>query len=607
MERSLAPLVASALVALSWSLPVTAAPRPPNQDVARLLQGLAANGQLSHADASRLTADALDRGEGPRVPIARSANGSVGCLNEAVRLTRAWAKTKGAELQSFPPSSVGHVDSQTLPLRVYYQTDGDKPTAAAALKAAEQAWQQQVVQVGYPQPFTGDLNTSEPLPGLWIYVADTGVEGGGYTDWLQDIPTTPISDCSSYVVIDDQNSGADIDTVVAHEFNHTTQMATDCVEAISAWENFTTAVEVHYFPNDWTFTYFVGSFQRYPEYPLDYWSDPYGGEDIAYYQYGAALFPIYLQERFGGGNVTTLRDFWYSFAQQGTLKCSHAGCFSDKPNNPNWFQGTDNVLKTRGSNFEEAFDEFSVWRAITGMHDDHQHFKHGSEYEGVAIAREHSLAMLPVNGEALDVYEYGSRYIRLTPDGQWGEVHFSVTVDPDAAWSASLLLGRFGLPVQRLPMSFTNGRADLNVPSFSGVSWAILVVSQHADSSHNPDDMEYGTARAFSYVIEKVMPEPAPEPLPEPVPEAGPDVKDAAVETLSPAAPVNDAPASDGGCGCSTTGSSRSPVALLALALLVFRRRVGGKRSRALGDVALEVARKGHLTFLHRQRKSVSS
>jgi hypothetical protein len=220
-HRTLLSSAALVVAGLGSPLSANAAPQTPNLDAARLLEAMAANGQLSQSDALRLIRGALDNGEGPRVPVARSTDGRIGCLSEAMRLIKAWAKGKGVELQSVPPPSVGYVESPILPLRVYYQTEADKPVAEEVLKATETAWDNQIKQVGYPQPFTGDGQDPTPVPGLWTYVADTGMGGGGYTEWLFDIPLTPISDCSARVVIDRQNPSQVIGDVVAHEFNHT--------------------------------------------------------------------------------------------------------------------------------------------------------------------------------------------------------------------------------------------------------------------------------------------------------------------------------------------------------------------------------------------------
>jgi MYXO-CTERM domain-containing protein len=577
-------IVATAIVAAAASIssPAPAAPHPkaPNGDLARVIDALAKRGSISAENATRLARAAIEQGEGPSVVAPRSHSGHIGCLSHAMHEAKKWIHTQGADILSVPPPSVGYVESTLPPIRVYYPTEGDKPMAEYILPLAVDAWTRQVKDTGYMAPFTGDDKIAF-TPGHWIYIGDTGMGGGGYTEWLEDIPITPIADCSSRVVIDPMNGNEFLPIVVAHEFNHATQMATDCIEAISAWENFANAAD-QYFVDDWQFPYLIELFQKYPEYPIDYWQQGDGQQELGYYQYGAAMFPIFLMERFGNGDIKMLRDLWASFAQAGTLSCSPWGCNSDQPNTPNWFEGTDNVLKLHGSTFDEAFAEFSTWRAITDYRDDGKHFSKGSQYALVAAASTHSLTSLPVNGE-FDVYEYGSRYVELTPDSYKGKVHVQVKVDPEAKWSAALLLGRPNQPVERVPLDFVKSVADLYLPTMSGVMWSVLAVSQYSEGQHNPDDQDYNMWRLFSYVVNADGdPDagPGPEPVPEPAPEAGPDAKpkDAGKESAALPADAQDTPAaietspSDGGCGCELPGHGSKPsaavVALLAIAAL---------------------------------------
>ncbi|MBI5535866.1 MAG: hypothetical protein HY898_24315 [Deltaproteobacteria bacterium] len=566
----------TAVVAHPRAADAAPTPRGPNTQLARVIDGLAKRGQISAQDAARLRRDALENGAGPRVHLPTSQDGHLLCLTQAMNAAKSWAQTQDVHLMSDPPVNVGYVESKTLPLRVYYQEESDKFMAESVLPLAETAWTKQVTETGYPAPFTGEDNLPV-IPGLWIYIADSGMGGGGYTEWLKDVPSTPVSDCSSRVVIDRQNPYEYLEIVTAHEFNHTTQMATDCVEAISAWENFTSAVD-SYFVDDWQLPYMIGIFQRYPEYPIDFWSYGDGSDELAYYQYGAALFPIFLRERFGGGDIKLLRDLWYSFAQAGTLTCSPMGCTSDQPNTPNWFEGTDAVLKkNHGSTWDDAFDEFTVWRAITGSHDDGKHFKGGTQYDDVMTAATHSLAQLPAKGD-LELQEYGSRYVSLTPGSFQGKLHFKITADPEATWSSSVLLGRHAQPVERVQMTFDKATGELTVPVQGSMEWITLVIAQHSDGTHNPDDMEYYTSRSFSYLVEGI---PDPEPGPEPLPEAGPDAnkpgKDGGKVDSGPVA-AEAAPSDDGGCGCEVPGKRADTrlgaFALLGLAALLRRRPV---------------------------------
>ena len=447
MYKALACSILAAASAMS--APASAAPKQPNTGLARIVDAMAAQGQLSQHDAQRLRRAALEDGAGPFVPLSRGPEGTVDCLTEAMRLAKEWARGQGAHLSSVPPPSVGFLDSQTLPLRVYYQEESDQPTATLALVAAEEAWKNQVETAGYPRPFTGDGESPDVVDGLWIYVTDSVMGTGGYAEFLTGVPSTPNSDCAVRVVIDRGNPENYLNFVVTHEFNHSTQAATDCIEARSAWENFATAVAAHYFPL--MLQSQIGAFQNHPEYPIDYFVTVY--DELGNYPYAAGLFPAFLQQRYGGGDIALLRDIWNSFAQEGTVDCSY-GCTSETPNAPDWFEGTAKVLSAHGATFDQAFDEFTVWRAITGTRDDQQHFPNGSKFPSVVFVATHSLAELPVKSETIDVMEYGSRYIRLNPGSSKMGLHVTVAVDPEASWSSYVLLGRTGTPVEALPLTF---------------------------------------------------------------------------------------------------------------------------------------------------------
>ena len=550
-------------------------------------------GELSASDAQRLGRRALDHGEGPRID-ALSKPGTRTCNNAAREAIRRWLRSNGADGPPAPPppSSIGHLESSSLPLRVYYQTEADQPLAQQVLIAAELAWQKQVVELSYPKPYTAANYTDPAVPGLYLYVGDTGMGGGGFTEWIRNVPDTPQADCSARVAIDSANYEGDVAFVVAHEFNHATQMATDCVEAISAWENFATASGDYFYPGDWTTQYFIQAFQQYPEMPVDYWQNPDGSSDLSYFQYGASLFPIFLRDRFGKGSQVLLRDAWYSFAQEGTVTCSFFGCVADKPNDPDWFKGLDNMLHLHGSTFDDAFDEFAAWRAITGSRDDGFHFQSGSSIGEVSTAATHYLKQGGAKGK-LDVHEYGSRYIELRTDGYSGPVHVQVKPDAAASWSVSLLSWRKAEPVERRATVLPAGEsADVYVASAQGIQRMMLVVSQRKDATHLPDEQEYETTREFEYVVDDDL-EPDAGTKPEPMPEAGVDAKsDAKPDAKLDAGKDVDAEpigvetsADDGGCDCRAsrgTAPRRSVFSVLLAAIAVcLRRRSGWRKSLA--------------------------
>jgi len=551
---------------------------------ASAIEAMARRGELSAEQAAYLAWLAARPETGLQVRFDSGIR-RVGCHNADRLAMQQWIRAQGVELPPPPPPpSSGYLESSKFPLWVHYESQDQLWLAQLTLEAAEDSWQRQVVDYGYPAPFTAIEINDPPVLGLHLYVADTGMGGGGYTEPLSGIGTTPQADCASRVVIDPQNPQDIIGSTVAHEFNHTTQMATDCMEAISAWENFATAAQQFFFPDDYYAPYVIEVFQRYPEYPIDFWKSPASASEMVFYQYGASLFPIFLRERFAQGDQAFLRNVWYSFAQAGSVKCTETwGCSSDHLNVPDWFTALDSVLTAQGSSLDEAFDDFSVWRAITGVNDDGFHFKAGSQWAEVATAASHYLSQGASKG-SFDVREYGSRYIELRPGGFAGQVRVQVDVDSSATWSGAVLAWRPGEPVRRDALSFGNGHADLTVEAQQGTERLMLVVSQHKDAQHFPGKQEYSTRRWFDYAIEPERDPDAgtgPEPSLEAGPEAGKDAAtdakhDAASDASGAPAVMEDASMGGGGCGCRTAPSTSSPFAALiglAIATGLARRR----------------------------------
>lgn len=571
MNLKLMLLRASCVSVMALTCSLALADQPAGSSaLQQALRGMAIRGEISQADSERLVSIARVQRphDAPVLPNQR-------CWTAAVRNARQFASIHGAAPRLNAPPAAGYVDSSTYPIRVHYQDDTQVALANSILGYAEATWKAQVEQTGYPNPYTND-DGETPHAGVYYYIGDTGMGGGGYTEPLADIPTTPISDCSSRIVIDPANPASDVNDTTSHEFNHTTQMATDCAEAISAFENFTVAATDYFVPTNPYFLEVLPSFQQYPHFPVDYWTQDQSGSPDVYYQYGAALFPEFLKERFGGGDIKFLNAVWYSFSQNGTITINGGWVENSNGNHPNWFEGTDNVLLTQGSSFDDGFDEFTVWRSITGKHDDTVHFKAGKRYPEVTVAKTLTAGNLPFS-DSLTVHQFASRHIVVNPGTYTGMIHASVTVDPAVSWGASVLLWRDNTPVERVKMTFTQSAASATIPSLSGVTRVMLVVSQHADSTYVPDDMAYDTERSFTYELDTGDLDAGADSGADAGADGG--VHDAGLADAPADGAIDggNQPGGGGGCGCRATGNSTASAWLLLVAglgLIVSRRRI---------------------------------
>ena len=465
--------------------------------------------------------------------------------------------------------------SSTYPVRVEFEPEHEA-LATAVLGSAERAWQREIVELGYPPPFTrGD----PPKVGMLFEIKSTGLgAGAGMAHWEDDVASTPNSDCSGIVVIDSATLPDDegLDETVFHELNHTTQYATDCTEPPSAYEGFTIAAVRDEFPDSDIVPWVIEQFQQFPEYPLDYWTMTFpcsGSQPCFPYQLGAALFPMYLMDRYGQSEPEVLVDIFGRFAQDGSTIISPPHPHCTMPNHPNWFEGVEAFLLEHGVTFADAFCEFSAWRAIVGEYDDGGHFSRGDEIAPPRV----SASIAPTDATLpFEVHEYGSRYIEVNadpalPSNGW---RVSVSANPGAIWCGSVLNWHQDGSVTREPLVFEGGQGRGELADLAQVSRTLLVVSQQQDDSHVPDDKNYAQVRSFSIGFER-------EEVDSGVPEAG---QDALVDTETDAAEGSvdatmdpDARPSEenASCDCRMGVPRRSegvPLALLLAVSLMLRR-----------------------------------
>ncbi|MEN8163954.1 MAG: DUF6055 domain-containing protein, partial [Acidobacteriota bacterium] len=118
---------------------------------------------------------------------------------------------------------------------------------------------------------------------------------GGYTAPYDEVWSTPRTDCYTYIVVVPSNDSFEVAGTVAHELNHATQAAMDCLEPVGIWENTATYIMGQVFPDASYFT--IGTMPYYQSQPwraLDYMNQ--GASD--YYEYGGGLFIWYLADTF---------------------------------------------------------------------------------------------------------------------------------------------------------------------------------------------------------------------------------------------------------------------------------------------------------------------
>ncbi|MGM0597427.1 MAG: DUF6055 domain-containing protein [Myxococcota bacterium] len=250
------------------------------------------------------------------------------------------------DMQGFPQELDYYLDSDTRPLRVYYESVSYESKAAAVLEAAEYAWDIQIDHWGFYEPLI-----VTPEERYRIYLTDSGMGGGGYNAPVSDYPETSHDDCTSYIVIDKSNDEYSIPSVTTHEFNHALQGAMDCLEPPVWWENTATYIMVAVYPSSLPYIgYYLPSFQEAPHESLSFF------QQNGAYQYGGFIWPLYLADNYGAKtyqDAILIREFWE--------ECIQSSGFTN--NDPNYLKAIDNLLQeSEQTSLNTAFEEFSKAR-----------------------------------------------------------------------------------------------------------------------------------------------------------------------------------------------------------------------------------------------------
>ncbi len=308
------------------------------------------------------------------------------------------------------PPSVGSVASARYPIRVHYPSPGYVDRAQAVVDLAEQAWETEVMELGFSAPLPdGDAGGDDSLD---IYLASYDLTGGGaYTQpsyWDAD-PTDGVQACTSYILLYQDLDEAVLPVYVAHEFNHATQCAMDFREFTWAWETTAVFMEDVVFDDINDYYRYIPYFQAYPEQSLVYFDTmpPYG-----LYAYGATIFIHFLDEALGASDGRVAAQLWRDSEQAGAT------------NEPDFLDAVDALARRHGwDGVEETYAVFASWRYLVSSNDDGHHFEEGADWNATASGLtsippnrfEVSTRDLPAQGDLPEVCTLGTSYLLLHP------------------------------------------------------------------------------------------------------------------------------------------------------------------------------------------------
>lgn len=248
---------------------------------------------------------------------------------------------------TFDSAVVGHE------LRVHAATGVSDERALQVLGFFDDAWTQQIDEAGFPPPLGDGVEGGDarfdvfvsPLPdglaGVTIANADPDANDGKHAS-------------PSFIQLDPTLNDALLEVFAHHEFQHALQFALDTEEPIMWFEATAVFWEVRTAPlvDDWTNS--LPDFQSSPQLPFfvdGAVADPLSPRSVQRYEYGAALFALYLDEVHGDGTGTFLREIW-----QGTPQADDV-----EENEPDFVDALAERIDVG-----EAVADFANWRALVG-------------------------------------------------------------------------------------------------------------------------------------------------------------------------------------------------------------------------------------------------
>jgi hypothetical protein len=293
-----------------------------------------------------------------------------------------------------PPEPPDQLVSTTHPVIVHYDASyspDQTVRAQAVLEAIETSWSIQVDQLGFQPPVLPDA-VGGPEFDVYLIEYSLGAAFVANDGWVDAVPGDGLSATSSYMVVDNRLPQAWQDSYIAHEFNHACQYATDFTElSFPIWEGTATAAQ------DWTYgeagfwDLDVPSFQEASAWPSlvangNYtW---YGAGIGFYFEYGAAFWVMFLDEKYGTGDGSKGAQLWREAANEG---------FGQEPD------AVDAFAATAGTTVGDGLNHLAVVRFLTGDDWDPRGLEDAEDWpaEYAVPAQALSAAELPLIDEVL--------------------------------------------------------------------------------------------------------------------------------------------------------------------------------------------------------------
>jgi len=217
------------------------------------------------------------------------------------------------------PATIDSIVSETYPIRVHWSQAGDRGRAVEVMGWAELSWAVQVDELGFREPVLPDDTHG---PELDIYLSDLpGNEGWTWYEPVDVVTGDGYMGATVYIELARELPMSWYASYVSHEFNHALQNATDFTEeSTTVREASSVAAQLWTVGHDdayWDWD--VPDFQALPWVPVlvgdGWWLWDYM-EIWSFYEYGAALWMIHLDEVHGDGDGSMGPRLWEAMAAE---------------------------------------------------------------------------------------------------------------------------------------------------------------------------------------------------------------------------------------------------------------------------------------------------
>ena len=414
----------------------------------------------------------------------------------------------------------GCVKSELHPISVCYESASDADKAAFTLSELDGLWTLLVDGVGFSSPWRLAEDEVTPEVGVEAFVLDLGGQAAGYAEGVADLPDTPHADCAVRLWIERAMPSGYLPSLLGHEFAHAVHMADDCAEPLPhAIVPYLELVYLRdaghsmgeYLTSETSGLFYYQTFQANPHLPLDHFA--YSDPNVAYFNYGHGLFTMFLDERYGAGDGTLIRDISFAARQEGTIGFGYTGAFLvEGENEPDLYDAIDVVLQLQGESFWSAVGEFSIWRVLTGMRDDGHHLRHAGWLPAAAIDMTLTVADLPVTDQAPAPApsETGTTYLSLTlpqtADAQSPHSYvFELASEGGGAWHVAAIQWHADAEASVTTTELGGRAGSFSIDVVPGARELIVAVTSLGDRDHDLDAREWDPT-PFTFGLQELPP-----------------------------------------------------------------------------------------------------